>query len=119
MKDQHGEEMTIAGQPAEVYCEVALERRRQDRQWGEQNHPLVPGRVQPAYHRARHQISADDWKARNSMRVELGGLAWDGILLEEVHEAFAEGDPKKVRAEMVQVAAVAIAIIEAIDRSGQ
>ena len=52
----------------------------------------------------------------NDERVERGSLAWDGILLEEVYEAFAEEDPIKLRSELVQVAAVAVQWIAAIDR---
>ena len=44
-----------------------------------------------------------------------GSLAWDGILLEEVYEGLAEIDPLLRRAELVQVAAVAVGEIEAID----
>ena len=41
---------------------------------------------------------------------------WADILLEEVAEALAEDVPSKVRAELVQVAAVAVKFIDAIDR---
>ena len=47
-----------------------------------------------------------------------GAHSWDAILLEEVFEALAEADPVRRRAELVQVAAVAAAEIEAIDRFG-
>lgn len=43
---------------------------------------------------------------------------WWLILREEVFEAAAEDDPEKLRAEMVQVAAVALKIIDAIDNGG-
>jgi hypothetical protein len=36
--------------------------------------------------------------------------------MEEVCEAFAETEPEKQREEMVQVAAVAVQIIECLDR---
>jgi hypothetical protein len=41
---------------------------------------------------------------------------WFNILMEEVCEAFAETEPEKQRAEMIQVAAVAVQIIECLDR---
>jgi hypothetical protein len=42
------------------------------------------------------------------------------VLDEEVWEAFAESDPAKLRAELVQVAAVAFRWIEALDaRKGE
>lgn len=44
------------------------------------------------------------------------GATWLLIALEEVFEALAESDPAKLRAELVQSAAVHVAWIEAIDR---
>jgi NTP pyrophosphatase (non-canonical NTP hydrolase) len=70
----------------EVLDEVAAERRRQNDKWGEQNHS--PER-------------------------------WLTILAEEVGEAaysYLEDDRDNYRTEMVQVAAVAVAAIEAHDR---
>lgn len=77
----------------EVLDHVAAERERQDEKWGEQNHL--------------------DW-------------VWNAILMEEVGEAAEEvlttafGAAAKghgdLRSELVQVAAVAVAWIEAIDR---
>ncbi len=43
---------------------------------------------------------------------------WAKILGEEVAEAFGETDPAAIRRELVQVAAVATAWVEAIDRRG-
>lgn len=43
-------------------------------------------------------------------------MDWLHILREEVAEAFAETDPVALRGELVQVAAVAVAWAEAIDR---
>lgn len=45
-----------------------------------------------------------------------GTLTWRSILDEEVAEAFAETDPEKLEAELIQVAAVAVAWVEAIRR---
>lgn len=44
---------------------------------------------------------------------------WRDILAEEVAEAFAETDRSKLRTELVQVAAVAQAWVEDIDRDGE
>lgn len=71
----------------EVIDEVVGERIRQDSLWGQQNH--VNDR-------------------------------WNTILVEEVGEAAKEtyeGDTVKLREELIQVAAVAVAWIEAIDRA--
>ncbi|MER6951259.1 hypothetical protein ABT294_45315 [Nonomuraea sp. NPDC000554] len=45
-----------------------------------------------------------------------GELSWRHILHEEVLEAFAEDDPELLRAELVQVAAVAVKWVQALDR---
>lgn len=43
---------------------------------------------------------------------------WRHILQEEVFEALAEGDPAKLRVELLQVAAVALRWVDAIDERG-
>jgi hypothetical protein len=79
---------------AEVLQEVAAERARQDAKWGVQHH-------------------------KNPM--------WVAILVEEVGEAAALSlsdeygtslsDREKLRQELIQVAAVAVAFIECLDRN--
>ena len=101
----------------EALADVEFERAAQDARWGEQNHPDVPAAALPSVDvRYRHHLDAEWWKTINDARVESGNLAWDGVLLEEVYEALAESDPAKLRAELIQVAAVAVAWVEAIDR---
>jgi hypothetical protein len=107
-----------------VLYEVSGERRRQDAKWGQQNHPdMWPEYAD--YYRAEYSVKADFWKQTNTERVLQANAAgtpsdrnaaWDGVLLEEVYEALAEEDAAKIRAELVQVAAVAVNWIEAIDR---
>ena len=94
---------------SKVIHEVYAERVAQEAKWGEQNHP--------------DGTSWDDWAfQRDYARTECdtahqaGEGTWRHILLEEVLEAFAEDDPDKLRAELIQVAAVAVAWVEAIDR---
>ena len=99
-----------------VLNEVVAERKAQDARWNEQNHPLT-GSNTPGPRRATYEAAADNWKAVNDIRAKAGVIGWDGILLEEVYEALAESDPAKARVELVQVAAVAVAIIECIDRA--
>ena len=97
MKYQPGENTTMLI-PIESYPvvrEILAERRRQNEKWGEQNHSL---------------------------------LGWIGILTEEVGEAAKEAvdselgttgeeGVQRLRTEMVQVAAVALQVIEGIDRA--
>lgn len=54
-------------------------------------------------------------KARSQNEGGDGTITWKDILLEEVFEALSEDDPAAIRAEFVQVAAVALKIIDAID----
>jgi hypothetical protein len=89
--------------------EVAVERVRQNARWGEQNHPDGTG-GEREIHRA---LAA---KADCDAAFRHGGGTWRYILAEEVAEAFAESDPAALRAELLQIAAVAAAWVEAIDR---
>jgi len=100
-----------------VLDEVAAERARQDAQWGEQNHPDGSGP------RVAHGSGIDYMEnhAKHARRVcqgaaKDGTLTWRHILLEEIFEALAEEDSAALRTELVQVAAVAVAWAEAIDR---
>jgi hypothetical protein len=95
-----------------VLNEVYKERRRQDRLWGVQDHPDGTS--------LRNGNDADRVKVicEETRRI-FGVPTWMHILQEEAWEAFAEEDPKEIRAELVQVAAVAVAWIEAIDRRGK
>ncbi len=96
-----------------VAGEIAAERRRQVTRWGRQDHPSIgPAGVAPFL------AVVGRWKEINDARMASGAHSWDAILLEEVFEALVEVDPARRRAELVQVAAVAAAEIEAIDRFG-
>lgn len=93
-----------------VVREVVLERFRQDAKWGEQNHPDGTGPTIPTLNAAEQARHECDYAHRN------GTGTWRHILAEEVAEAFAESDPARLREELLQVAAVAVAWVEAIDR---
>jgi hypothetical protein len=95
--------------PYGTLAEVAHERERQDDLWGEQNHEDgTGGRYE--------QAVADAARLACQREAEAGHFTWRSILFEEVTAAFVETDPAKLRAELMQVAAVAAAWIEAIDR---
>ena len=97
-------------------ADVFDERDRQNDLWCEQNHPIIS----PALPYVRcvefYLEESIKWKNTNDARVGSEALAWDGILLEEVFEALSERDPDARRKELVEVAAVAIAMIESEDR---
>ena len=95
-----------------VINEVNVERVRQDAKWGEQNHPDGTHATIPSLNRAEHA------KKNCDAAFKRGAGTWLHILEEEVAEAFAESDPARLREELIQVAAVAVAWVEAIDRRG-
>jgi hypothetical protein len=89
--------------------EVDAERQRQLAKFGDQHHP--DGTGLPVY-----QHSANRYRDHADRAAASGVLAWRDVLQEEVYEALAESDPDRLRAELIQVAAVAVAWVEAIDR---
>lgn len=106
-----------------VLGEVAAERSRQDAKWGEQNHPDGTGAVWEfcsGQHAGWAQEAADDARRRCQEAVDrTWGDTYALILNEEVAEAFAEDDPTKLREELLQVAAVAVAWVEKLDREAE
>jgi len=120
--------ITTAGLGA-IAAEIAAERTAQDERFGRQDHPDLDPRDIDAVTRHLYAFRARRWQEINAERAQLTTswrcpseqaphvhTAWDGVLLEEVYEALAESDPERLRAELVQVAAVAVAWIQAIDR---
>jgi hypothetical protein len=93
----------------DIFEAVDEERKRQNEKWGEQNHPML----NVPFNREGMIQGQLTYKQLND-----GGkdCCWFAILLEEVYEAFSETDPAKQREEMVQAAAVAVQIIEYLDR---
>lgn len=100
-----------------VLDEVAAERARQDAKWGVQDHP--------SFNRDELDPEAKEMAVTvsNICRVaceeafKRGQGSYSFILREEVAESFAERDDEaKLREELIQVAAVAVAWVEAIDR---
>lgn len=101
----------------DVLTQVHYERTLQDEKWGEQNHPFLPPNGTDWLLRSDYLWNAEGWKVRNEYRQASGQLAWEGILLEEVFEALSEEDPVKREQELIQVAAVAVAIVESSRRA--
>lgn len=99
-----------------VLAEVLAERVRQDARWGQQDHPLGTGQGAALLGRPFAAL-AQMMKHHCDKAVERGESTMAAILLEEVLEALAETDPVKVREELVQTAAVAVMIVESIDRA--
>lgn len=94
-----------------ILREVRQERARQDAKWG----PIqtIPD-FSPGIETMRLFYAGDLETARE---VNEGPKAsFESVLLEEVFEAMMEDDPVALRAELLQVAAVAVKWVEHIDR---
>lgn len=107
----------------DVINDVLAEREKQDAKWGEQNHPngTGPNKLPMPYNSGSWSASfaAEQLTIMTNAAAESGYVTFLHILREEVFEAFAEDDPAKLRAELIQVAAVAVQWAEAIDRGKQ
>lgn len=114
----------LARQFAELCTERVLrhvrdERRRQDQKWGEQNHPDGTGPGLSFLWFPEEPIGCTVERAarcRTDREHQAGRGTYEQILTEEWAEAIATSDRAKLRAELVQVAAVAVAWVEKIDR---
>lgn len=94
---------------APFVADIDVERQAQLAKWGDQRHNDGTG--------SEYRDKANN--ARQDVELFLAqhsGPEWAVILLEEVYEALAESDPVKLRAELVQAAAVIAAWISDIDR---
>ncbi|MCO5997238.1 nucleoside triphosphate pyrophosphohydrolase [Actinoallomurus rhizosphaericola] len=91
-----------------VLADVAAERAAQDAMWGVQDLPDGTG--------SEHTAAADSAKRDCREAWADARLTWRHILAEEFCEALAETDPRALRTELIQTAAVAVKWVQAIDR---
>lgn len=99
-----------------VLAEVEAERERQDQKWGEQNHPDGTGGRDPIRDDGTSRIAIAAWAKNRTDSMLAAECTYEAILTEEWAEALAETDQAKLRSELIQVAAVAVAWVEKIDR---
>ena len=92
-----------------VVEEIRVERARQDAKYGTQDHP---NGTTPQFKGLADSARNATLKAINENRV-----TWFHIGKKEFWEAMAESDRATLRARLVQLVAVGIAWIEAIDRN--
>lgn len=110
--------------------EIAEERVNQLDKWGEQNHfdihptyLYVQNKAYPVNGTGQHPLLATPSSCRRlcEEHKQAGWTNWLDILVEEVSEvaeAACTLDAVEARKELIQVAAVCVAWIEAIDRGG-
>ncbi len=93
--------------PSGVLLDVIEERIRQEVRFPGQHLPDGTGGY-------AEEVLAAAAKQATNLAAANGTLTWRDVLREEVHEAFAESDLARLRAELVQVAAVCLRWIEDI-----
>lgn len=112
-----------------IFDQISEERHFQDAKWGDQSgsfdgtgpDALVMhefGRTAKPITRITAMEFAQRLTNQTDVEARHGGASMASILLEEVFEAMAEGGVVKLRAELVQVAAVTVAWLEYLDRRG-
>lgn len=102
-----------------VLNEVREERTRQDAKWGEQNHTDYTATPSRMYDHTAGMTQGEVYKRITDAKAKAGILSFFDILTEEVYEAHDEAlksNADELRTELIQVAAVAVSWIEAIDR---
>lgn len=104
-----------------VLDHVATERLRQESKWGPQNWPSFDDSLPLPDRLAGLGIcfTEDEAKANCDTAAKEGRLLYSHIFMEEVIEAMSAGNVTDLRKELVQVAAVAVAWIESLDRNGR
>ena len=89
--------------------EIEAERKQKDEKFGEQNYQVRVSLTEiPGFDHA-----LEYFRKQNSNPLK---ITWHTIIMEEVSKAFAETDFVKMREEMIHVAAIAVQIIEYLDR---
>lgn len=109
-----------------VLDNIKAERNRQDAKWGDQSairDGTGPNTLPLAFSlpiNGKNYASSLSLLAteRTDIEARNGGATMASILLEEIFEALAESDAEKLRVELVQVAAVAVAWCEYLDKRG-
>ncbi len=101
----------------QILAEVAAERARQDEKWGEQNHPIMLPHEGPS----DYGLPSPDWgRELVQLGVDAGDLTYLDIFREELAEfahATFMGGKDEARDELIQCAAVLVAMVERIDRN--
>lgn len=105
--------MAIMPQTSDTLAAVRAEVREAFQNWGVQNHPSTPD----PKHRYTLVMTERNAKLQCEKARKNGRLTWAHILVEEVAEAVDAPTPQERIAELVQVAAMAVAWIDSIQRN--
>ena len=106
-----------------IIQEIKTERLYQDGKWGIQNHPILdPMLIERSPERMceEYEIPSETRaKAMCDIHAKRCDVTYMHILVEEISEVASCGkDTVALRKELIQCAAVVIAMIESLDRNG-
>jgi hypothetical protein len=105
-----GDRVASARVAFDILTEIMAERMRQDQSWGTaRERGYSDGTGRPG------DVGLAAWAKAVCKANDLAHDNWRDILAEEVFEAFELTDTSLLRVELIQVAAVAVAWIEALD----
>lgn len=108
----------------EIFKKIQYERTRQNEKWGEQNHPMLD----PVLLNRSPERMCEEYEIPSETRAKQmcdinfrrGTGTWMHILVEEISEVASCGDNTELmRKELIQTAAVVVAMIESLDRKSQ
>ena len=107
-----------------IFEQIKKERIRQENKWGEQNHPILDPKLlkrSPVRMCEEYEIPSENrGKQLCEINFERGTGTYMHILVEEVSEAASCGsDTHHLREELIQIAAVTVAMIQSLDRNGK
>lgn len=97
-----------------IFSAIEAERLRQDELWGEQNHPILASTMESERKTLKEILV--QFRKINEQAAEVGNLSWYPIIMEEVFEALTETDEEAQIEELIQAAAVLVAMIECLYR---
>ncbi len=101
----------IASNP--LFAAIQREQDRQIAKWGVQDHPSFDANAI----KEERVTLCNTLKGMVDASARRGTLVWEEIMSEEVAEAFCEMDnDENLKAELIQIAAVALSWIESINR---
>ena len=97
-------EQNILNECNHIFQEILIERKRQKQKWEEQN-------LKSGCNKKKYKLLSDYFKIVYETNVKIKQVSWADILLKEIYEALAEDDTVKIKKELIQSAAIIIAMI--------
>lgn len=111
-----------------IFEEIIAERDRQEKKWGQQNHPILDQVLLNTDGSCTPERMCEEYEIPTEVRAKSlcegnfsrGTGTYMHILIEEISEAAScLKDTEALRKELIQCAAVVVAMIESLDRNGR